>query len=94
MTGHGGDEFLKFQDAEELSAKDLADCIEQMNVKKRYVSDMKRTNNEDITNCYLLLIPVKPPLCIPNFILQIRLLSDPQNWDKTLTLCVFISPID
>jgi phosphatidylinositol glycan class K len=35
MTGHGGDEFLKFQDAEELSAKDLADCIEQMNEKNR-----------------------------------------------------------
>jgi len=36
MTGHGGDEFLKFQDAEEISAYDLADAIEQMWEKRRY----------------------------------------------------------
>ncbi|KAI9863797.1 MAG: glycosylphosphatidylinositol anchor biosynthesis [Vezdaea acicularis] len=36
MTGHGGNEFLKFQDAEEISAFDLADAIEQMYEKKRY----------------------------------------------------------
>ncbi|CEH14924.1 probable gpi8-gpi-anchor transamidase [Ceraceosorus bombacis] len=36
MTGHGGDEFLKFQDYEEISAFDLADAIEQMWEKKRY----------------------------------------------------------
>jgi len=36
MTGHGGDEFLKFQDAEEISAFDLADAFEQMWEKKRY----------------------------------------------------------
>ncbi|KAF2758409.1 glycosylphosphatidylinositol transamidase [Pseudovirgaria hyperparasitica] len=36
MTGHGGDEFLKFQDAEEISAFDLADAFEQMYEKKRY----------------------------------------------------------
>lgn len=36
MSGHGGDEFLKFQDSEELSAMDLADCVEQMYQKKRY----------------------------------------------------------
>ena len=38
MTGHGGNEFLKFQDAEEISAFDLADAFEQMWEKKRYVS--------------------------------------------------------
>ena len=27
MTGHGGDEFLKFQDAEEISAFDLGRCL-------------------------------------------------------------------
>ncbi|KAL6132524.1 hypothetical protein ACLB2K_064765 [Fragaria x ananassa] len=27
MTGHGGDEFLKFQDAEELQSHDLADAV-------------------------------------------------------------------
>ncbi|KAI5208335.1 hypothetical protein AUEXF2481DRAFT_66828 [Aureobasidium subglaciale EXF-2481] len=36
MTGHGGDEFLKFQDAEEISSHDLADAFEQMWEKKRY----------------------------------------------------------
>lgn len=35
LTGHGGDEFLKFQDNEELSAFDLADAFEQMWQKKR-----------------------------------------------------------
>jgi len=36
MTGHGGDEFLKFQDSEEINAFDLADAFEQMWQKKRY----------------------------------------------------------
>ncbi|KAG8902000.1 glycosylphosphatidylinositol anchor biosynthesis [Tulasnella sp. 403] len=36
MTGHGGNEFLKFQDNEEISAFDLADAIEQMWQKRRY----------------------------------------------------------
>ena len=36
MTGHGGNEFLKFQDAEEISAFDLADAFWQMWEKKRY----------------------------------------------------------
>ncbi|KAK4171948.1 putative GPI-anchor transamidase precursor [Triangularia setosa] len=36
MTGHGGNEFLKFQDAEEIGAWDLADAFEQMWEKRRY----------------------------------------------------------
>lgn len=36
MTGHGGDDFLKFQEIEEISSKDIADAIEQMKIKKRY----------------------------------------------------------
>ncbi|SPN98415.1 probable GPI-anchor transamidase [Cephalotrichum gorgonifer] len=36
MTGHGGNEFLKFQDAEEIGAFDLADAFQQMWEKKRY----------------------------------------------------------
>lgn len=36
MTGHGGNEFLKFQDAEEISSFDLGDAFEQMWEKKRY----------------------------------------------------------
>ena len=35
MTGHGGNEFLKFQDNEEISAFDIADAFEQMWQKKR-----------------------------------------------------------
>jgi phosphatidylinositol glycan class K len=35
MTGHGGNEFLKFQDNEEISAFDIADAFEQMYQKKR-----------------------------------------------------------
>ena len=38
MTGHGGNEFLKFQDNEEISAFDIADAFEQMWQKKRSVS--------------------------------------------------------
>src|ERR1041384_1438726 len=37
MTGHGGNEFLKFQDAEEIGAFDLADAFEEMWEKKRSV---------------------------------------------------------
>ena len=37
MTGHGGNEFLKFQDSEEIGGWDLADAFEQMWEKKRYV---------------------------------------------------------
>jgi phosphatidylinositol glycan class K len=37
MTGHGGNEFLKFQDNEEISAFDIADAFAQMYQKKRYV---------------------------------------------------------
>jgi phosphatidylinositol glycan class K len=35
MTGHGGNEFLKFQDNEEISAFDIADAFEQMWQKQR-----------------------------------------------------------
>jgi phosphatidylinositol glycan class K len=44
MTGHGGNEFLKFQDAEEISAFDLADAFEQMWEKKRYASPDTKTH--------------------------------------------------
>ncbi|WOL10359.1 hypothetical protein Cni_G19114 [Canna indica] len=36
MTGHGGDEFLKFQDSEELQSHDLADVVRQMKEKNRF----------------------------------------------------------
>ncbi|KAL4587963.1 hypothetical protein LXL04_000840 [Taraxacum kok-saghyz] len=36
MTGHGGDEFLKFQDSDELQSHDLADAVKQMKEKRRF----------------------------------------------------------
>ncbi|AOA65212.1 Glycosyl phosphatidyl inositol transamidase complex subunit [Komagataella phaffii CBS 7435] len=36
LTGHGGEDFLKFQDAEEISSYDIADAFQQMAEKKRY----------------------------------------------------------
>lgn len=36
MTGHGGEEFLKFQDSEELQSHDLADAVKQMKEKRRF----------------------------------------------------------
>ncbi|RSH95338.1 hypothetical protein EHS25_000425 [Saitozyma podzolica] len=40
MTGHGGNEFLKFQDNEEVSAFDIADAIEQMWEKRSVRADV------------------------------------------------------
>jgi phosphatidylinositol glycan class K len=36
MTGHGGGDFLKFMDDEELNGHDLADSVEAMHKQKRY----------------------------------------------------------
>ncbi|KAI0235915.1 glycosylphosphatidylinositol anchor biosynthesis [Massospora cicadina] len=36
LAGHGGENFLKFQDSEEITADEIADSFEQMNQKKRY----------------------------------------------------------
>lgn len=40
MTGHGGEGFLKFQDAEEITSEELAAAFEQMWRKRRYSSLM------------------------------------------------------
>ena len=36
VTGHGGDEFMKFQDREQLLAQDLADAVAQMHEQGRF----------------------------------------------------------
>ena len=36
LTGHGGDEFLKFQDQHEIVSRDIADALAQMRAKGRY----------------------------------------------------------
>ena len=38
MTGHGGDEFLKFQDSTEITSQDISNAFEEMYQKKRYKS--------------------------------------------------------
>ncbi len=35
LSGHGGNEFLKFQDVQELLAQDLADAVSEMHEKGR-----------------------------------------------------------
>lgn len=51
MTGHGGNEFLKFQDAEEIGAFDLADAFEQMWEKKRYAHTCPQTADDANKAC-------------------------------------------
>jgi glycosylphosphatidylinositol transamidase (GPIT) subunit GPI8 len=51
MTGHGGNEFLKFQDAEEIGAWDLADAFQQMWEKKRFVDDKSSCSSPRLTRC-------------------------------------------
>jgi len=36
ITGHSGDEFIKFQDWEELTSNDVADAFQQMHKQRRY----------------------------------------------------------
>jgi GPI-anchor transamidase subunit K len=36
MTGHGGEDFIKFQDAEEINSHDLGDAFAQMHQMRRY----------------------------------------------------------
>ena len=40
LTGHGGDKFLKFQDAAEVSSQDIEDSLWQMWLSKRYRSTL------------------------------------------------------
>eukprot|EP01083_Nonionella_stella_P066378 174755_1 len=36
MTGHGGEDFLKFHDKDEINTQDIADAFEQMHRQNRY----------------------------------------------------------
>ena len=36
MTGHGGDNFMKFRNIEEMSANDLSSAFDQMWLQRRY----------------------------------------------------------
>lgn len=54
LTGHGGNEFLKFQDNEEISAFDVADAFETMWQKKRY-ADCSRERAISLTDLHPLV---------------------------------------
>lgn len=54
MTGHGGDEFLKFQDSEELQSHDLADAVKQMKEKRRCESSSFMPFSYDIVVGFLI----------------------------------------
>lgn len=54
MTGHGGDEFLKFQDSEELQSHDLADAVKQMKEKRRCESSPFTPFSYDIVVGFLI----------------------------------------
>jgi len=79
MTGHGGDEFIKFQDAEEISSQDIADAIQQMYLKQRYTlinSPLHITQCSfvlqfsDTMKFYSWLTRAKQQRCLQNFIRQ------------------------
>ncbi|CAB9497659.1 GPI-anchor transamidase [Seminavis robusta] len=36
LTGHGGDQFFKFQDIEEITSEEIASVLEEMHRRKRY----------------------------------------------------------
>lgn len=58
VTGHGGDGFLKFQDAEEVSNVELADAFQQMWTKRRCVDYRRRSSpvvSVQIYACYASL---------------------------------------
>lgn len=36
LTGHGGDNFFKFQDEEELTSQDIANVVEELSLRKKF----------------------------------------------------------
>lgn len=60
MTGHGGDEFLKFQDSEELQSHDLADAVKQMKEKHRSIKTISCLNVSFHTNQFFKSWPRHP----------------------------------
>ena len=80
MTGHGGNEFLKFQDNEEVSAFDIADAVEQMWEKRRLALRVSPRSSgpdgADTIDYYTLSIHVRLIQCIQSFIRQISFRLD------------------
>ena len=99
MTGHGGAEFLKFQDNEEISAFDVADAVEQMWQKKRHVLSNPALRMRHSWYTPIVMKPgimsycswlthVKQTACIPNSTRQTYLRRGPQYLVRTPILCV------
>ena len=71
LTGHGGDGFLKFQDAEELTNQDVADAIETMWQQNRLLNlGTYLILKIDIMNCYSLRTLAKVNPCTREYIPQ------------------------
>lgn len=99
MTGHGGDEFLKFQDNEEISAFDIADAFDGMWAKARCVgtvrfgrvnpsSELVRLSPADTMRSCSWSTLARPTRCIPNFTLQTSWPLAQVRRMRTLTLYV------
>jgi len=58
-VGHGGDGFLKFQDAEEISKQELGDAFEQMWQKRRCYTTSVGVNIAENVTCLTVLIIVR-----------------------------------
>ena len=68
LTGHGGDEFLKFHDSQELSSQDMAYVLKEMKLKRRFKSILlivdtcqasTFANSIDTSNVYTLASSLK-----------------------------------
>jgi phosphatidylinositol glycan class K len=82
MSGHGGDEFLKFQDSEELSAQDIADAILQMDEKDRFHEIMFLVDTcEALTLFSKLDKSIKNVLCAGSSILGEKSYSHHDDYD-------------
>lgn len=61
LSGHGGDNFLKFQDNEELNSQDLRDALQQMHVQRRYRSILFMLDTCQAGTLFRELNPIDTP---------------------------------
>lgn len=75
MSGHGGDEFLKFHDAEEISAFEIALTLKEMSIKQRF------------KELLFIVDTCQVGVCAPAGTLLYRLLADRCTARDSLRLC-------
>ena len=92
VTGHGGNEFLKFQDNEEISAFDVADAFEQMWQKKRHanffficLTTLILLLGADTTNCFSWSTRVRQTPCTQKYTRRTSWQPVHPNLEKTRT---------